>query len=343
MAVGKKFVFVLCVALCVIMGIMTLNSLNTQVILEKYRTTVRQFSMLPVQKQQENCSSVQKYNDNGTADFMRVMATLHRERQDTLARACADWDKRQVGNEPIGNALFSKKYKFTACPIFKSGSSTFLRSMLEMEGVNQTPMKFDGLMAEGRKRRIAALPTAEKKQEIWDQYLNVILVRSPFERFVSAYTDKLVPSGRGYTYVYKPLSKKLRDQFISIRANVSERTATEEYATFEDFVNHLIRNQDGGRDHHWRSYEAWCSACNHGYDVIMKMETLSDDVRYVAELLGISPEHRNWFFPSSKPATDIHKTERFFETVPKNLSLTLYEMSKRDFDMFGYPKPNWLW
>uniref|UniRef100_H2YMM8 Carbohydrate sulfotransferase n=1 Tax=Ciona savignyi TaxID=51511 RepID=H2YMM8_CIOSA len=211
--------------------------------------------------------------------------------------------------------------------------------MLEMEGVNQSPMLFGALMAEAKKRRISALKTPEKKQELWNDYLRVILVRNPFERFVSGYTDKLVPEGRGYSYIYKPISIKLQSQFKSMRNNPSDRVLSQEHATFEDFVNYLIRTPDGGRDNHWKSYEWWCGPCEHGYDIIMKMETLRDDVKYLWELLGISEEHRKWFFPEVKPAVDRLETERYFEKIPKNLSEALYDISKRDFNMFGYPKP----
>ena len=56
------------------------------------------------------------------------------------------------------------------------------------------------------------------------------------------------------------------------------------YASFEDFVNFLIYSNPRGNlrnDANWRTYTATCTPCENRYDVIIKLETLEEDLKYL--------------------------------------------------------------
>ena len=129
----------------------------------------------------------------------------------------------------------------------------------------------------------------------------MILVRSPFERVVSAYNDKMKIDSPGFTPTgFEPISRGIREGYCKFRANETERSMIGDgTATFEDFVNFLVRLRSPSEfDSHWMQFEHVCDPCNAGYDVIMKFDTYQDDFRYIKEFLNVSSNHFSAFFPS---------------------------------------------
>ena len=47
-------------------------------------------------------------------------------------------------------------------------------------------------------------------------------------------------------------------------------------------------------------------------------------------------------FPHKKFKTNEDVVKKTFATIPGNLALELYLKYKKDFDIFGYEKPEWL-
>ena len=175
-------------------------------------------------------------------------------------------------------------------------------------------------------------------------FLQIILVRNPFERIVSAYNDKLVPGGEGFSWYYAPISRNINRTYRHLRSNVTARNDIGDgTATFEDFVNFLVQlGPPANRDIHWKQYESICDPCVHNYDIIMKFDTYLDDFRYLKRYLNVSQYHLPAFFPPHNASTNTDKTENFMMTIPIELRRKLYEVYKRDFELFGYDKPSYL-
>lgn len=178
----------------------------------------------------------------------------------------------------------------------------------------------------------------------FDLVLQVILVRHPFERLVSAYNDKMVPDGEGFSWYYAPISRDINRRFRHLRQNITARgDVGDGTATFEDFVNYLVQlGPPSNRDEHWRQYHATCDPCKHDYDVIMKFDTYLDDFESLKQLLNVSEHHRQDFFPPFQARTDNDKTKVFMKSIPVELRRKLYEIYRKDFELFGYDKPDYV-
>ena len=167
-------------------------------------------------------------------------------------------------------------------------------------------------------------------------------MRNPFNRLVSAYFDKMLTTSPGYTKVYRLKSRTINKNFRHLRQNVTERNQTDDgNATFEDFVNFLVRSK-AKMDSHWNLFFTRCTPCYTQYDYIVKFETLNNDMEYLKQKLNISTYHRQAFFPKKNYKTNWDLVKKTFKTIPKELGLKLYEKYRIDFEMFGYEKPDWL-
>ena len=146
-----------------------------------------------------------------------------------------------------------------------------------------------------------------------------------------------------HTAHYKSISQKINKEFRFLRHKVSDRNLTDDgYATFEDFVNFLLTINIMNCDPHFISYLAQCRPCNIEYDYFIKFETLESDIEILKQKLKISDYHRKAVFPRKKMRTVSDLVWKTFQTIPNELALKLYEKYKRDFEIFGYEKPQWL-
>jgi len=172
----------------------------------------------------------------------------------------------------------------------------------------------------------------------------IITVRNPFARLVSAFYDKLTADAPGHTYLYKAVSEKINRKYRNKRKNETARDiAGDGCATFEDFVNFLVFEPHPEKfDIHWIRYNDTCHPCEHQYDYIFKFETMVDDVRYLKDRLNFTAEHRQTFFPSGRYRSQEDVVQKTFASVPRDTVVKLHERYKVDFDLFGYDRPNWL-
>ena len=144
------------------------------------------------------------------------------------------------------------------------------------------------------------------------------------------------------TSYYNAVSKQINKMYKSKRHDPAERNkANDTTASFEDFVNFLIRSKV--KDGHWELYESWCKPCMIDYDYIIKFETIFEDLAYLVLKLNITvSDHANVLMQKWRKQTDENKIKKFFDQIPKHLALALYEHYKKDFLYFGYKLPSWL-
>ena len=166
----------------------------------------------------------------------------------------------------------------------------------------------------------------------------VILVRHPFSRLVSAYYDKLT---NFKSPEYAGVSQHIHKFYYYLRHNESERHMQKNgLASFEDFVNFLVRLKNF--DNHWKPFHIRCSPCVTKYDYIAKFETFNNDMEYLKQKINLTKEHREYFFTKKQYKTNFELMKKTFEKIPKKLAYRLYEVYRDDFEMFGYSLPDWM-
>ena len=153
----------------------------------------------------------------------------------------------------------------------------------------------------------------------------------------------MVPTGKGYTNYYRGRSQTINKKFRHLRHNETERKIEDDgNATFEDFVNYLLSRDNTKGDPHFLTYLSACQVCDAQYDYVIKMETFESDMEYLKQKLNLSEYHRKVVFPRGKYKINEEIMEKTFEPIQLKLSQKLFEIYHKDFEIFGYKKPEWL-
>ena len=156
--------------------------------------------------------------------------------------------------------------------------------------------------------------------------LSFSFVRHPFERLVSSYKDKVLGKDGDffrttYPVVYKSWYKNNH--------------------SFPSFVDLILNKYKSIKipNVHWNPISDACKYCDIEYDVIGRMETFSDDVRYI-----IRKNHLEKDLPSSMAAVSENAaklktskvTAEYFSQLSNDQIKDLHELYRMDFELFGY-------
>ena len=128
--------------------------------------------------------------------------------------------------------------------------------------------------------------------------------------------------------------------------------------TFPQFVDHILKEWRGHQcNEHWQPQYMHCDFCEINYDIIGRVESLEDDLNYIAHMNNFTtllPEDRNKFHvhPSGgarfSPAPDLSKSDlmkkrkktekviHYFRLLNSSQLNGLYSMYQLDFEIFGY-------
>eukprot|EP00092_Neocalanus_flemingeri_P001473 GFUD01001571.1.p1 GENE.GFUD01001571.1~~GFUD01001571.1.p1 ORF type:complete len:397 (+),score=102.82 GFUD01001571.1:352-1542(+) len=154
------------------------------------------------------------------------------------------------------------------------------------------------------------------------------IVRHPFERLVSAYRDKF-ELAKKYAYVYSMYTSKILSLASPLEVRHTRRP------TFSEFVDYLLRVPVVQFNDHWVPYWLHCHVCEMEYDIIGKMETIAEDMDFIAEESGLAAANISLPWANRKSSGDKVSLDYF-----QGLSLAqvkgLYAIYRPDFEMFGY-------
>lgn len=178
-------------------------------------------------------------------------------------------------------------------------------------------------------------------------YFKFLIVRDPFERLISAFKDKFVKNPR-----FEPWYKHDIAPAIIRKYRKSHRYSDQAASGlhFEDFVRYLgdaegrrrMDRQFGEHVIHWVTYAELCAPCEIRYSVVGHHETLERDAPYILRAAGIQ---RLVSYPAIPPGITRYnrtKVERYFSGISKRDVRRLYARYQGDFELFGYPSPDFL-
>lgn len=312
------------------------------------------------EKQQENSTEKwQERQGNCTRDeeekeetFMRLMEERHKERIEQLRAVCGGrQNSLSAMRSPMqsyqGTSLYVKQFKYTICRIEKVASSNWLEAALLMselftfDDLHAKRVRGDSVIILANKRlAINSIREIKARREAWESSLNIITVRHPFMRVISAFRDKMDPEQK--SWFYRPFARRIEAAFRQRRHRAKDRNLPlTGVPTFEDFVNFLTSDPNFERfnDGHWKSFDRLCKPCASRYDVIVKMETIDDDMRYLQRKLHVTTPYEVFFRSSLRKKYDACEA---YASLPPHLITKLYQRYKTDFQLFGYSWPAWL-
>lgn len=115
------------------------------------------------------------------------------------------------------------------------------------------------------------------RSEAYANATNVIFSRHPFERFLSAYLDKIGQPARQTSF------RKIIMKCIRCKRPCKYRTG-KEAIPFPLFVDAVLTKKC--RDRHWEPIYDLCLPCQIRYDFLVRMETFSRDVKCVLKAIN---------------------------------------------------------
>jgi len=253
------------------------------------------------------------------------------------------------------------------CPVFKAASTSWLINYLKLSNSTSDP-KSGNLHT--KITNLFPAPASHKlRKRIFDESTKFIVVRHPFERFVSAYRDKLAGFSRNSHYL------NMRKHIIQkYRKNKKNKSAIPTFRESIDFVLAELAkmevNNGKGKvliDGHFMPYSRRCLPCAMKYDMIIKFETLEEDSKYLIEQCGLEdrleilhenpaptgPETDQGYKNKSKKVkkgkekpqesnSDSKTALDFFRDIPASKIRQLYQHYRHDFDIFGYSPAEYL-
>ena len=145
------------------------------------------------------------------------------------------------------------------------------------------------------------------------------IVRHPFERLVSAYRDKF-ELAKKYAYIY---------------SHYTPRIGGHGRPTFSQFVDYLLREEVKEYNDHWVPYWLHCHVCEMEYDVIGKMETLEEDMNFIAETSGLASTNISLPWANRRGSGEQGSLD-YFRKLDLDRTQRLFAIYRLDFEMFGY-------
>ncbi|XP_042866725.1 carbohydrate sulfotransferase 8-like [Penaeus japonicus] len=271
-------------------------------------------------------------------NFQETMRERFKERRARLETACAKFrpslpfQARKAREEAL---FFVKKYNFLTCLSPKVGTTTWKTHLLRMWGYAakfKTPHRYNNFIGIGYNKKLF------KTYKATVQMTRVITVRHPLSRLASAFRNKL---GDGKPII--PPSHHIYDIYRMVlgHAHIKAFRWKENTATFVQFLNYVISEAESNAiNPHWRPYLWTCKPCGISYDYIVKLETFSDDLLYLATAAGIS-EIKTDLRENQSPALEEKVTdyEEYFKHLPPQVLKDVYRIYKYDFLFFGYDVP----
>jgi len=228
------------------------------------------------------------------------------------------------------------------CRIAKVASSSWTTNLLRLDPTfnSDLPESKRWLKEYGAREneafRLYPVPKSEsKRREALRDSTKFLVVRHPMDRLVSSYLDKVADTSK------EPNLLKHRDIKNKILAKAGKEPTLTTVPTFSEFVDYVIEETTGllgPRDWKgvmtWKSYTAKCLPCDVKYDVIMKLETHTEDEKWLINTknLTLISRTRDWRHQSSSHSI---RTNLISQLTRAQLD-AIYTNYQVDFEMFNY-------
>lgn len=239
--------------------------------------------------------------------------------------------------------LVDKNRKLMYCNVQKMASKEWFKIWLKLAGLEDNTLK--RVLRKKKHRflpyitRFTNLTLAEQKEAL-TTYTKFMPIRDPFERFVSTYRSKILSRRKPRKpLVYVELIKQLLNNELKLKQfeplDKNDRTVARGRVKFSNFVQYIISTNVSRvprYDQGWETMTNFCQPCLIKYNMIGRMETISEDSNYILKFVG----EKNITFPEYKSPSAIGFIDKYYRTIPSEIIKELYEIYEWDFKLFGY-------
>ena len=255
-------------------------------------------------------------------------------------------DTTRAKNVPM---VIDEEHKLAFCEISKAGSTNMKRVMaLATKKGRKLRKNVERRWHNRHFLRELGIRTVYSNEIFLDGYTKFFIVRHPFDRLVSAYTDKVGPQSSGNGGY---------DMFSRLVLHINHPNASEadldrmSKPSFKEFIHALVTSRDLLINNHWEAYALkYCDPCHIDYDHIMRIETMSFDFLPLTRMLRVkdtfAEEQRLKTYKSPR-LKDAHVQVRNdsyvrlrrleeFADVPAEEVQILEEYYNLEFQLFGY-------
>lgn len=244
--------------------------------------------------------------------------------------------------------IWDLKDSLVYCRIAKVASSTWTTNMLRLDPAFNAdlPESKRWLKEYGARENEAfrkyPVPASEKeRRRALETATKFLVVRHPVDRLVSSYLDKVADTSK------EPNLLKHRDVKNSILENSGRKPELGVIPTFSEFIDYVLKETEGlvsPRDWKgimtWKSYYAKCLPCDVKFDVIMKLETHTEDEKWLINTKNLTQlsRVRDWRHLSSSKSV----RENLISQLSREQLNGIYQNYKVDFEMFNYTMDKYL-
>ncbi|XP_069134313.1 carbohydrate sulfotransferase 8-like [Argopecten irradians] len=213
---------------------------------------------------------------------------VYKTRRDRITKMCAANKSKYIGRnnkkDTLSRILIDKRQRLAYCAIQKSASTFWKRVFRIVKGESSANSPFDrSVMASlSRSDSFLHMP-AYQRIPFAENALSFLFVREPYGRLFSGYVDKIFSPNVMFWTSYTPFGVKY------VRKNPSRKDLHCAHdLTFKEFVKLVLHDDksDYKRNGHFTPQYEHCDICLYKYDIIGKLETLSNDTIYLLNRMG---------------------------------------------------------
>ncbi len=288
--------------------------------------------------------------------FMASQAEIQRKRRTTVRAACKKYRSHhysrhnKYGVATPARFIVNKEYKLIYCSVAKVASTNWRLVFEQLAGTVTPGMEVTQKQINSKlKKDLKYMSNFRPKTaaRLVDESLTFMFARHPFSRVLSAYRNKLDPNTTFPRAMFwqRSVGKDIIDKYRPGAWDEHRDFKSNYDLSFADFVRYLGDKTNAFhrfyKNIHWAELSAQCSPCGIEYDVIGKLETMDDDVRYILRSANLDGQVQFGSSESSSPTYSYknNSIEKYLETVPAEYIRNLYKRYKLDFDIFGYELP----
>ena len=185
--------------------------------------------------------------------------------------------------------LYDDHYRIIYCYVPKTGCTNMKQAFAVMNGLIRKeelhnihpdhPLLF-------RIHRLAELSNEQRRYRL-KNYYKFVIVRSPMERLVSAYRNKL--DSDNTVSFFKDLQINIIRNYRKKRKYVKngKRLKTAMHPAFIEFIDYMVETPFGDMDDHFLPVTEVCQPCSIHYDFYANFKLLSYDIGSIFHLLDI--------------------------------------------------------